>query len=111
MLDMVHVYSNTHRRLLLSVLPSGRLCAQISPYTTVASAIDASAARRLCVEDWQFRYSPLDARSHGLVFCPRCSPHQPLPIIAPIVIVVVVGIRVERVGECAVFLVWCGILG
>jgi hypothetical protein len=53
----------------------------------------------------------LDARWRRFLFCPRISPHQPLPIVAPIVIVVVIQIRVEGIGECAVFFVRYRILG
>ena len=78
----------TYRWLLLGVLARRRLRAQVRPDTAVASAVDAPTARCLCVEDGQLCDPPLEARRWRLIRL-WIPPHQPLPIIAAVFLIVV----------------------
>jgi hypothetical protein len=100
-----------YRGLLFSVLASCGLCAEVGPHTAVASAVDTRAAGRLCIEGGDFRHSPLDTGWARDVLCARVSPHQALAVIAAVVVVIVVRVRVERVGERAVLRGSDGIVG
>jgi hypothetical protein len=96
---------HTYRRLFLSILSPRRLCAQVRPHTPVSATVDTPTGGRLRVEYGQLGDSPLNPGRWCVVVVVGLgvSSHQPLPVIAPVFVVVVIRIRVERVGKCAVF--------
>ena len=84
----VEIGRSTYRRLFFGVFAPCGLCAEVCPHATVSSAIDSATAGCLRIEYWQFGDPSLDTGDGGLLFALWVPPHQPLPIV-PIVVIVI----------------------
>lgn len=101
-----------YRRLLLDVLASGRLGAEICPHTAVPSTVDAPTRGRLCVEGGQFGGPPLQAGLWRCIVVGLGIPaHQALAVVAAVLVLIVVRVGVESVGKGAVLGVGEGVVG
>ncbi len=97
----------TYRRLLLQILSSSRLRAQVREHAVILSASHNPPTGRLRLENRQLRDPSQEALPLHLALAavPRLlwgRPHQPLPDIAPIAFLFHLRVRIKSVGKRAI---------